>query len=57
MTGADRGGSKTHDQPLRGESEIVRGRKSKESLGEESHQVDKLYRHGRAKVKGGGGQP
>jgi hypothetical protein len=42
----------THDQPLRGDSEIVRGRKSKLSLGGNSHQVGVFYSSGLMKVKG-----
>jgi hypothetical protein len=44
-------GKKTHDRPLRGESEIVRGRKSKKSLGENSHQEPQPYRQAWPKVK------
>jgi len=42
----------THDRPLRGDSEIVRGCKSKPSLVGNSHQVVEIYRYARAKVKG-----
>jgi hypothetical protein len=41
----------THDRPLRGDSEIVRGRKSKQCLGEDSHQVGRFYWCDRMEVK------
>jgi hypothetical protein len=45
----------THDRPLRGDSEIVRGRKSKQSLDRNSHQEGVFYPSGRTKVKGRSG--
>jgi len=58
---AKRGGGltqarKTHDRPLRGDLEIVRGRKSKESLGENSHQGWWRYRRAETEVKGWDGR-
>jgi hypothetical protein len=49
--GGETQAKKTHDRPLRGESKIVRGRKSKESLGDKSHRGVLRYRHERVEVK------
>ena len=48
---AEKAQAETHDRPLGGDSEIVRGRKSQKGLGEDSHQVMKVYRRAAAKVK------
>ena len=57
-TRGQRGGgetqARTHDRPLGGDSEIVRGGKSKERLGEDSHQRWWRYRRVEVEVKGAG---